>query len=214
MRARAPASYADCPNLRVVTIGQAGFAMLEAGIVHPKNVTNILFKNMIDASLGAITFWAIGYGVAYGTTAGGFIGTTNFAIGTKGNAIGNGTGSGLSGSDAWEMWFIQWAFAAKAVSIVAGSVAERTALHAYFIYSAVFTLFIYPVVAHWVWGQGWLSAWGAMPDADGNARPLFSQTAESNGLIDFAGCGVVHMVGGFTVRRCVSVGMPNHEQSL
>jgi Amt family ammonium transporter len=179
-------------------IHQAGFAMLEAGIVHPKNVTNILFKNMIDASLGAIIFWALGYGFAYGATAGGFIGSTNFGIGFSTNAIRNGSGSGVSGSDGWELWFIQWAFAAKAVSIVAGSVAERTALHAYFIYSTVFTLFIYPVVAHWVWGQGWLSAWGAIPDANGNARPLFTQTTESNGLIDFAGCGVVHMVGGFT----------------
>jgi len=177
---------------------QAGFAMLEAGIVHPKNVTNILFKNMIDASLAALIFWAIGYGVAYGDTGGGFIGTSNFGIGTSKNAIRNGSGSGLTGSDGWEMWFIQWAFAAKAVSIVAGSVAERTALHAYFIYSSVFTVFIYPVVAHWVWGQGWLSAWGAMPDADGNARPIFSKSSDSNGLIDFAGCGVVHMVGGFT----------------
>ena len=176
---------------------QAGFAMLEAGIVHPKNVTNILFKNMIDASLAAVWFWAIGYGVAYGDTGGGFIGTTNFGIGTSKNAIRNGSGSGLTGSDGWEMWFIQWAFAAKAVSIIAGSVAERTALHAYFIYSSVFTLFIYPVVAHWVWGQGFLSAWGAMPDADGNARPLFTRTESSNGVIDFAGCGVVHMVGGF-----------------
>ena len=95
------------------------------------------------------------------------------------------------------MWFIQWAFAAKAVSIVAGSVAERTALHAYFIYSSVFTVFIYPVIAHWVWGQGWLSAWGAMPDENGVARPIFNKDESSNGVIDFAGCGVVHMVGGF-----------------
>ena len=171
--------------------------MLEAGIVHPKNSINILFKNMIDASLAALIFWALGYGFAYGDTAGGFIGASNFGIGTSQNAIRNGSASGPSGSDAWEMWFIQWAFAAKAVSIVAGSVAERTAVHAYFIYTTVFTLFIYPVVAHWVWGQGFLSAWGAMPDAEGNARPLFNKDATSNGVVDFAGCGVVHMVGGF-----------------
>jgi ammonium transporter, Amt family len=184
---------------------QGGFAMLEAGIVHPKNATNILFKNMIDASLAALIFWLVGYGVAYGPTggSGGFIGTFNFAIGIDGSSnIKNGAtvlqGGPRSNSDGWEMWFIQWAFAAKSVSIVAGSVAERTRPRAYFIYSCIFTMFIYPVVAHWVWGQGFLSPWGANPDADGNARPIFKKTSDSNGVIDFAGCGVVHMVGGFT----------------
>jgi ammonium transporter, Amt family len=184
---------------------QGGFAMLEAGIVHPKNATNILFKNMIDASLGAVIFWFVGYGVAYGPTggSGGFIGTYNFAIGIDGASnIKNGAtvlqGGPRTFSDGWEMWFIQWAFAVKAVSIVAGSVAERTRPRAYFIYSCVFTMFIYPVVAHWVWGQGFLSAWGANPDVDGKARPIFSKSSDSNGVIDFAGCGVVHMVGGFT----------------
>ena len=184
---------------------QAGFAMLEAGIVHPKNSTNILFKNMIDAALAALIFWLVGYGVAYGPTgkSDGFIGTYNFAIGIDGASnIKNGATEFQGGprpfSDGWEMWFIQWAFAAKSVSIVAGSVAERTRPRAYFIYSCVFTMLIYPVVAHWVWGQGFLSAWGARPDANGKARPIFRKTDTSNGLIDLAGCGVVHMVGGFT----------------
>ena len=59
---------------------QAGFAMLEVGIVQKKNSTNILFKNMIDASLAAMCFWLLGYGFASGTDAGGFIGTDNFAL--------------------------------------------------------------------------------------------------------------------------------------
>jgi len=37
-------------------------ALCAAGIVHPKNVTNILFKNMVDASLAALVFWGVGYG--------------------------------------------------------------------------------------------------------------------------------------------------------
>jgi Amt family ammonium transporter len=180
---------------------QAGFAMLEAGIVHPKNVTNILFKNMIDASLAAFVFWAVGYGVAYGNTGGGFIGTSIWGIGTKDCAIRASVGSN-SVSDGWEAWFIQWGFVAKAVSIVAGSVAERTAVHAYFIYSCVFSIFIYPVVAHWVWGQGflsWYAAIGAGVSAvPGYPKPILFGPSASNGLIDFAGCGVVHMVGGFT----------------
>ena len=45
-----------CFAASLIFFMQAGFAMLEAGIVHPKNVTNILFKNMIDASLAALIF--------------------------------------------------------------------------------------------------------------------------------------------------------------
>ena len=54
------------------------------------------------------------------------------------------------------------------------------------------TTFIYPIVVHWGWGSGFLSAWGA------SAGPLFSKTESSNGMIDFAGSGIVHMVGGFS----------------
>jgi len=165
---------------------QAGFAMLEAGIVHPKNMTNILFKNICDASIAAICFWLVGYGFAYGDSEGGFIGKTNFGL----DLIYNGVGEG--GSDGWHGWFFQWAFTGACATIVAGSVAERTTISAYFIYSVVLSSFIYPVIVHWVWGSGWLSAWGALNG------PIFSgNPATSNGFIDFAGSGVVHMVGGW-----------------
>ena len=59
-------AYRNTLAATLIFFMQAGFSMLEAGIVHPKNVTNILFKNMIDASLAAFIFWAIGYGIAYG----------------------------------------------------------------------------------------------------------------------------------------------------
>jgi len=175
---------------------QAGFAMLEAGIVQPKNATNILFKNLIDASLAAICFWLLGYGFAYGTDVGGFIGSDNFAI----SKITNESGG-------WQNWFFQWAFTGAAATIVAGSVCERAKIEAYFCYSIVLTVFIYPIVVHWGWGSGFLSAWGAFPDSDGNARPIFSKTEKSNGMIDFAGSGIVHMVGGFSgeLRVCVNL---------
>ena len=67
-----------------------------------------------------------------------------------------------------------------------------TKIEAYFIYSIVLTVFIYPIVVHWGWGSGFLSAWGAA------TGPLFSKNDSSNGMIDFAGSGVVHMVGGFS----------------
>ena len=74
---------------------------------------------------------------------------------------------------------------------MSGSVAERTKLEAYFMYAVFINAFTYPVVVHWVWGGGWLG-----PTKDN--KPIFSKDNNSNGFIDFAGSGVVHMVGGFS----------------
>lgn len=124
---------------------------------------------------------------AYGNTAGGFIGIDGGLIFCA--DIQNKDGG-------FEGWFFQWAFAGAAATIVSGAVAERTKFEAYLIFSFVITVFIYPVVVHWGWGAGFLSAWGARPDAEGNAQPLLSGTDTSRGMIDFAGSGIVHMVGG------------------
>jgi Amt family ammonium transporter len=183
MNAGIAATHADMDTMWVMIAGilvffmQAGFSMLEAGCVSSKNVQNILYKNLMDACIGALVFWLFGYAFAYGNSDdGSFIGTANFALSEETNEGGT-----------YHSWFFQWAFAATAATIVSGAVAERTKLTAYFFYSIFLTMFVYPVVVHWVWdSEGWLCAWN--PDtALGN-----------NGMIDFAGSGVVHMVGGFS----------------
>lgn len=158
----------------LVFLMQAGFAMVEAGFVRAKNVTNILMKNVLDCSLGAVAFWAVGFGLAYGTdsdgSAGGFVGFGNFF---------------LNDFDDYATWFFQFAFAATAATIVSGAMAERTKFSAYLFYTVFITAVIYPVVIHWGWdGNGWLSAFAEDPIG-------------TNGYIDFAGSGLVHMVGGF-----------------
>ncbi|GFR40282.1 hypothetical protein Agub_g440, partial [Astrephomene gubernaculifera] len=78
----------------------------------------------------------------------------------------------------------EWAFCATAVTIPAGSVAERCNFNAYLGYSSFISAIIYPVVAHWVWcAEGWLGY--------STTHPLIKC-----GMMDFAGSGVVHMVGG------------------
>jgi len=166
---------------------QAGFAMLEAGSVSSKNTINILFKNLMDACIAAISFWALGYGFAYGNTAGSFIGGSLFFLQDP-----QFTAQADTSSLNFHTWFFQFAFAATAATIVSGSVAERCKLDAYFIFSCVITTFIYPVVVCWGWGDGWLS-----PFKSDTAAYILGGT-KSNNMIDFAGSGIVHMVGGFS----------------
>ena len=157
----------------LVFIMQAGFAMLEAGFVRSKNTVNILMKNILDVSAGAIAFWAIGWGIAYG-----FSGDTTNAFMGDGHFF-------LASFDDWPSWIFQFAFAATAATIVSGAMAERTAFRGYLFYTVFITAFIYPVVVHWAWdSNGWLTAFRDDPIG-------------TNGYLDFAGSGVVHMVGGF-----------------
>jgi ammonium transporter, Amt family len=112
---------------------QAGFAMLCAGSVRQKNVKNIMLKNLLDACGGAVGFYTVGYAFAYGTNDSGgksFIGTSNFFIRNF------STGSEFIG------WFFQFAFAATAATIVAGTVAERCKMAAYLCYSVFLTGFV------------------------------------------------------------------------
>ena len=123
---------------------QAGFAMVETGLTRSKNAGNIIMKNLMDFSAGAILYWAIGWGLMYGESAGGFIGTSDFF---------------LASGDTMN-WFFQVVFAATAATIVSGAMAERTKFSSYLIYSVVISGLIYPISGHWIWNGGWLSAMG------------------------------------------------------
>ncbi|KAI0566173.1 Ammonium Transporter [Gracilaria domingensis] len=158
--------------------------MLTAGSVRSKNTKNVLLKNVLDACVGAIAYYLFGYAFAYGedgTSANDFIGTGNYAL---------SQGFGVTSGNGFHDFFFQWAFAATAATIVSGSVAERTSFYAYMGYAFFLTSFVYPVVSHWVWsGDGWLSEIFTVTNGAGDEVQV--------GTIDFAGCSVVHMVGGF-----------------
>ncbi|EFN53469.1 hypothetical protein CHLNCDRAFT_136742 [Chlorella variabilis] len=165
---------------------QCGFALLEAGTVRVKNTKNILLKNVIDACVSTMSWWAVGYAFAYGQCGeNGFIGYHDFFSASAGSN---------SQPTYWTFWLFGWAFSATAATVVSGSMAERTKFRAYLLYTTCISAFIYPVVVHWVWSpSGWLSA-HRRPDCGSDQKvPLISGTM---GLMDFAGSGVVHMVGG------------------
>lgn len=167
-----PQSTADILWLTIAAIlvflMQAGFAMLESGLTRAKNAVNIMTKNFLDFSFGALLFWAIGYAFMYGENGNGFIGwdTNMLFMEVADKGADNATSAA---------WFFQIVFAATAATIVSGAMSERTKLVGYVAYSVLITAFLYPITGHWIWGSnGWLS---------------------SIGMRDFAGSTVVHSVG-------------------
>ncbi|XP_076883824.1 ammonium transporter 1 member 2-like [Bidens hawaiensis] len=156
---------------------QLGFAMLCAGSVRAKNTMNIMLTNVLDAAAGGLSYYIFGFAFAFGVPSNGFIGKHHFGL----NNIPNPDFD-------YSSFLYQWAFAIAAAGITSGSIAERTQFVAYLIYSSFLTGFVYPVVSHWVWSHdGWASA----SRNSESASLLFD-----SGAIDFAGSGVVHMVGG------------------
>ena len=154
---------------------QAGFACVECGFTRAKSAGNIIMKNLLDYSGGAIAFFLFGFALMFGDSIGGFVGGNGFF----------GAGADASTADGmWTItfWFFQSVFAATAATIVSGGIAERTKFSSYIIVSIIVTGLIYPISGHWAWGGLWGEAGGWL---------------ENMGFADFAGSTVVHSVGGW-----------------
>ena len=152
---------------------QAGFAMVETGFTRAKNAGNIIMKNLMDFCIGTIVFSLLGYTLMMGEdTLFGLIGLPNMELWANFKAF---IASPAEGFTAASTFVFNLVFCATTATIVSGAMAERTKFSAYCIYSAVISLFIYPIEAHWIWGGGWLS---------------------QIGFHDYAGSCAIHMVGG------------------
>jgi len=153
----------------LVFIMQAGFMCLEAGMASAKNSINVAIKNLADFVLAVILFWMVGFGLMFGETIDGYIGSSNFFI---------------TVDDPWMVVFFvfQSVFVGTAATIDSGAVAGRTKFWTYLVMSCLISVVIYPVFGHWAWG-------GLLHDQAG--------WLELRGFKDFAGSTVVHSVGGW-----------------
>lgn len=165
---------------------QTGFALLETGFIRQTSAVNALLENFIEAGIAGIIFWAVGFGIAFGTDSGGLLGTDNFflskAISFEEGSIIYHTMADANSDVALSLgvltfFFFQFAFAATASTITTGAMAERTDYIGHLAYNAIMVAITYPVIVHWVWGGGWLA---------------------DRSFHDFAGSTVVHTVGGVT----------------
>ncbi|HMA14891.1 MAG TPA: ammonium transporter [Kiloniellaceae bacterium] len=149
---------------------QAGFLLLEAGMVRSKNSINVAQKNIADFIIAGCAFWVLGFGLMFGPSLGGWIGLES--------PFWNHSGD-------WDFTFFvfQLVFCGTAATILSGAVAERMRFGGYLIAAACVSMFIYPTFGHW--------AWGNLLVADNTAW------LADMGFIDFAGSTVVHSVGGW-----------------
>lgn len=154
---------------------QAGFAMVETGFTRAKNAGNIIMKNLMDFCIGTAVFMVLGFGLMMGEDAlFGLIGIPNLDLFTNFAKFIEAPAEGFTGASTFVFNLV---FCATAATIVSGSMAERTKFSSYCIYSAVISLVVYPIEAHWIWGGGWLA---------------------SIGFHDYAGSTAIHMVGGIS----------------
>ncbi|MBT2679521.1 ammonium transporter [Bacillus sp. ISL-35] len=149
--------------LVILMIG--GFILLETGSTRMKNAGHIAGKTILTFGISSIVFWAVGYGLIFGE-GNSILGFSDFFY--SGYDV---EGLGLSGS---VFFLFQLAFAGISITIAFGGFAERAKLSVYVVFAVLFSVLVYPFIAHWIWGGGWLA---------------------EHGKQDFAGSTVVHLTG-------------------
>ncbi len=155
----------------MVFMMQAGFLLIEVGSVREKNSVNVAQKNVTDLIVCVVCYALIGFGIMYGTSVSGMIGT-------------GGVKAALEDTGQWPVLLIfNLAFCSVVATIVSGAVAERMKISAYIVSTMAVALLIYPVFGHWVWGDQIITS---------NLAFLANL-----GFVDHAGGVAVHALGGF-----------------
>jgi ammonium transporter, Amt family len=187
---------------------QAGFALVETGFTRSKNVAHTMMMNMMVFCIGALGYWLVGFafqfgGVNFSFPALGAKAANSFAPTTLGDLTGHlGTWlvrfgqTGLLGGDGFMLlhgvrdvsgvlafFLFQMVFMDTAATIPTGAMAERLKFSGFVLMGLWVSMVVYPLVGNWVWGGGWLANLGRTAGL-------------GNGAVDFAGSGVVHMIGG------------------
>jgi ammonium transporter, Amt family len=187
----------------LVMFMQAGFALVETGLVRAKNAAHTMSMNFLVYALGMFGFFVCGFAFMCGGLNGTAIGgpaslggtpTLNHMF-TVGAAVNGDHGWGLFGTTGFflsggaydssviVLFLFMMVFMDTTATIVTGACAERWKFKSFFLYSILIGAVIYPIFGGWVWGGGWLAQLGY-------------RLGLGHGAVDYAGSGVVHLQGG------------------
>jgi Amt family ammonium transporter len=157
----------------LVMIMTPGVGLFYGGLVRRKNFINMITLSFVAFALVSIQWVLIGYSLAFGPDVGGFVGgLQNMGL----NGVGMDPGPYSAAIPGLLYMVFQLVFATVTMAIVTSGFAERIKFSAYLVFALIWTTIVYDPLAHWVWGGGWASQFGA---------------------IDFAGGTVVHISSGF-----------------
>lgn len=158
-----------------------GLALFYAGLVRARNALSVLAHCVLIACLASLLWLAVGYSLAFGDG-----GTHNAWIGGLDKAFLAGVNAETLKDGLPEVVFFlfQMTFAIITPALIVGAYPERTKFSAVVWFSALWLLFVYVPICHWIWGGGWLF---------------------DLGVIDFAGGLVVHATAGTAALLCAAV---------
>jgi Amt family ammonium transporter len=143
-----------------------------AGLVRSKNTLNTFMMCIAAIAVAMVTWWLVGYSLAFDGTGDIIGGLNNVALHQVGFEPREGTTI-----PALVFMAFQATFCIITVALVSGAVVERMRFGAFLVFAALWSVLVYAVLAHWAFGGGWLA---------------------SNGTLDFAGGVPVEMGSGFS----------------
>ena len=165
----------------LVFLMQGGFLCLESGLTRSKNSINVAFKNVVDFGVAVALYWAVSYGLMFGTSVGGWFGNSGFFF----------RPDGFDAPMLFSVFIFQAMFCATGATIISGATAERLKFYAYVVITVIFSILVYPFIGHWVWAS----------DALGEPSGWLAR----QGFHDFAGSSVVHSTGGWVALAVVII---------
>ncbi|MEI2703037.1 MAG: ammonium transporter [Baekduia sp.] len=156
----------------LVLLMTPALGLFYAGLVRAKNTLNTFMMSIAAIAIALVTWALVGYSLAFDGDGP--------IIGGLGHVALSGVGFEPRGESTIPhllFFCFQATFCIITTALVSGAVVERMRFGPFLVFSTLWSVLVYAVLAHWAFGGGWLAA---------------------NGTLDFAGGVPVEMGSGFS----------------
>jgi len=156
-----------------VMLQTPAMGIAQAGMIRRKNALSMLMQTLTGMCVGSVLWYAVGFALTFGETAGGFIGNPGGKYGLffRGVPVTSHLPTAVAAADTIPgilMATFQMMFALMVPIIVTGAWAERMDFNAFLVFIVVWPCVVYYPLAHWVWNTGgWMAVWGVQDFAGG-----------------------------------------------